>query len=596
MKIVASNGKELKLFPDTALEMQRVNPWFNDYGEQSLPVAIPDCGYNRQVLGFPNDLANTQKAGGRSDASIHDGAFHIACRQAVLSAGGDEGISCSFYCNEGSFYEKIDNITLAEVVKDQKLTFATVEAAVSYVQSLMTKVDEKLACIPVCLQNQDTGKICIVNRPNYDVILNGKYGLAGAYEQTETIGEATVTVPVGFYVSPQIRCSYVLKEAFRKMGYTLDMGFFGETEPFASMVLLNTNIDTIVNKEIRFEQLVPDCTVSDLMDTFRYKFCCEFVPDETSRTVRIMRFDEIMAEEPAIDLTSRLVKKPVIDHSEPFRQLKLSCNKGEVVTWEFDTFLEKGYTMESADYLGQSLGSIRKKMQNIYLNQATGLISQRGSSGSGKVVASLACDYCAESEGLETQEFNSPDTMVNMMDMFLFFLPAPVAGTSRCLNSRIVYDNADNELDSQNDKQTQSELPIMLCGVAHDIYPYYEVGCMTGYVRWMWNGVMQQQQAWDYSLLYNGKEGLYESFWRNYDLLLRNGFRKVTAQLLLTDVDKMTIPSCKPVAIDGQHLLPDVINYVVGKKQITECTFLTTRILQPATSSPSWTEYYDHDI
>ena len=38
MKIVHSSGKELKLNPGTVLEMERSNPFFNEYGEQSLAV------------------------------------------------------------------------------------------------------------------------------------------------------------------------------------------------------------------------------------------------------------------------------------------------------------------------------------------------------------------------------------------------------------------------------------------------------------------------------------------------------------------------------------------------------------------------------
>lgn len=42
MRIIHSSGKELKLEPGTVLEMERTNPFFNDYGEQSLPVKLPN--------------------------------------------------------------------------------------------------------------------------------------------------------------------------------------------------------------------------------------------------------------------------------------------------------------------------------------------------------------------------------------------------------------------------------------------------------------------------------------------------------------------------------------------------------------------------
>ena len=125
----------------------------------------------------------------------------------------------------------------------------------------------------------------------------------------------------------------MLRIAFQQLGYTLDAGFLGTTEPFASMVLLNTNMDTLVGGAIKLEQLVPDCTLSELMDTFRGKFCCEFIPDETTRTVRITLFNELFGDDRTPrDLTNRVMGKPTIDHSTAYKQLRLSCSNGQVVT------------------------------------------------------------------------------------------------------------------------------------------------------------------------------------------------------------------------------------------------------------------------
>ena len=110
MKIIHASGKELKLKPGTVLEMERANPFFNDYGEQSLPVKLPPDEYNRSVLGFPDDLAGVNKMPNRSDATIQEGIFSIRCRQAILSASQKDGIDTSFYLNIGSFYEKMKDV------------------------------------------------------------------------------------------------------------------------------------------------------------------------------------------------------------------------------------------------------------------------------------------------------------------------------------------------------------------------------------------------------------------------------------------------------------------------------------------------------
>ena len=96
MRIIHSSGKELKLEPGTVLEMERTNPFFNDYGEQSLPVKLPNDPINRQILKYPDDLAVVEKMPQRADAVIQEGAFHIRCRQAILSAGKSDKIDSSF--------------------------------------------------------------------------------------------------------------------------------------------------------------------------------------------------------------------------------------------------------------------------------------------------------------------------------------------------------------------------------------------------------------------------------------------------------------------------------------------------------------------
>lgn len=58
MKIVHSSGKAYQLAPDTQIEIERPNLFFNDYGEQSLPVDLPDTDLNRELTGYPDMVAN----------------------------------------------------------------------------------------------------------------------------------------------------------------------------------------------------------------------------------------------------------------------------------------------------------------------------------------------------------------------------------------------------------------------------------------------------------------------------------------------------------------------------------------------------------
>lgn len=602
MRIIHANGQELRIAPDTVLEMERANPFFNDYGEQSLPVTLPDCEQNRQALGFPDDTGSTRKVESRADASIQEGIFNLRCRMAILSAGGGNGISTSFYLNEGSFYERIEDKRLPDLFKDQTIQFGSVSAAIEFCQGLAGGSDERFAIFPLYVMNQETGSICVVNKLD-NTLVNGKFKLWNATARNEVVNDAQVSVPAGFYISPQIRALYVLRIAFGQLGYTIDTGFLGETEPFRSMVLLNTNMDTLVGGEIKLEQLVPDCTLSELMDTFRGKFCCEFIPDETTRTVRITLFNELFGDDRTPrDLTNRVMGKPTIDHSAAYKQLRLSCEKGQVVTCERteeNNVYTYTYSLSAADYLSKAICEIRQGRKSLYLDRVSGRIYPKDDPQN--TVGSLSCDYFAGEDGLETEEVSSPDTVPSIYlkntitgsggsysyEVYL----GPVAGEGRFLNSRIIYDSSSEKPTNTDDAQSATELPIMLCGVSSDIYSTHDQGTIYNYCYvGERTGV---RKLWDYSLAYNGEDGLFEKFWRRYDLLLRNSLRPVTYRMLLTEADKLTLAAHELVVIDGQRLLPNVLRYTVGRRVITECDFLTTRQLAPTTAPPPPTRFYD---
>ena len=131
----------------------------------------------------------------------------------------------------------------------------------------------------------------------------------------------------------------------------------------------------------------------------------------------------------------------------------------------------------------------------------------------------------------------------------------------------------------------------MLCGVMSGVLSTHDLGTIHNY--YYGTSLLSARKLWDYSLAYNGEEGLFEQFWRRYDLLLRNALRTVTYRMLLTEVDKLTLPAHELVVIDGQRLLPNLLRYTVGRRVVTECDFLTTRLLAPTTAPPQPDSFYD---
>jgi len=584
MKIVHSSGQELKLNPGTVLEMERSNPFFNEYGEQSLPVKLPSDEYNRKILGFPDDMAGVNKMPSRADATIQDGLFSIRCRQAILSASRKDGIDTSFFLNIGSFYEKMKDVQLTTVFKDKVVKFSSLTTAINFVRSLMITPDPRFSCFPVLAESHDNGEIICLNRVGGPIKPDGYYTLWNEQYREETVDDKTVSTPAGYYITPFIKAMHLLEEVFKYLGYTLEDSFFSRTEPFKSMVFLNNNIDTIVNAEIRYDQIVPSCNISTILDIFRYKFCCEFIPDEARRSVRIVLFNEIADGNASQDLT-RLLTAPIsINHGGKYKQVKLSAEKGPVLSYSND---EGKLVSLTPDYLSKSMYEIAAMYPEAFIDLTRGWIIREGFSAVDYViekVGTLNCGYYAGGT-LEAEKKESPDTLVSIEFETLSSGVAPYIGTTRAINSKIVWNNDPTQgSNTENSTQEKSELKPMLCFTAHRT-SRFDSGTIYAYLD-------TRERIWDYSLAYNGPDGLYEKFWRKYDDMLRNSMRPVTTKMLLSDIDKLNISAHEKVIINNQELLPNVIKYNIGKNVPTECTFLTTKLYNPVSSAKSESEHF----
>lgn len=582
MKITHSSGNELKLNPGTVLEMERTNPFFNDYGEQSLPVKLPADAHNRFILGFPDDLAGMDKMPSRSDATIQEGVYSIRCRQAILSASRDE-INTSFYLNTGSFYEKMKDVQLTSVFKGKVIKFSSVTSAISFVRSLMVTPDPRFSCFSILAESHETGEIICLNKFSGPIKTDGYYSLYNEVYREEMIDEKTVSTPAGYFITPVIKAMHMLEEIFKYLGYTLEDNFFSKTEPFKSMVFLNNNIDTIVNSEIRYDQIVPDCNISTILDIFRYKFCCEFIPDETKKTIKIVLFNDIADSCARQDLTKLLTAPISINHGGKYKQIKLLAEKGAELSYNDESKL----ISSSPDYQSKTVSEIASMYPEAFIDLTRGWIIREGYTPTDYViekVGTLNCDYYA-GDTLEAEKKESPDTLVSIEFDTLSGGLAPFIGTTRAVNSKIVWSNEPTQTgETENSTQKKSELKPMLCFTGHrtsrcdsgTIYPYLDT----------------REKIWDYSLAYNGPDGLFEKFWRKYDDMLRNSMRKVTTKMLLTEIDKLNISSYEKVMINNQELLPDVIKYNIGKNVETECTFLTTKLYNPISTAKSESSHF----
>lgn len=627
MKITnLDKGKAYQLGEGAKLEVERTNPFFNDYGETTSPLDIPASDYNRMILGYPDTFGLREKLVA-ANVSIEDGEYFAQCRQIILSAQHKGNISSSFYINDGSFYSKIQNVKLKSIFKDEMVPWcSTIEECIKFCKSLVGGSNENYDIFPVLLTD-DSGKD---EGYNYK-ILNGygakrdfpdatvwKFKDSGGYEQVaapdvydfklfcckngdgvdcsvfqgsynrvEYVNEIPISLTPGYYISPFIRANYVLKRVFKHFGYELQENFFTRTEPFRKMVLVNNVIDVMVNGHIRIEDLLPDVSVSDFLSVFRKKFLCEFVSDEGTHQANIIFLRDVVDSTPVADLTRQMTEEPTLSYktASDYKRVVLRSKH------QADSDAEDSY---------DDLKDMVAKNSGAYFNKVDGCFYKDGYSGNYHVrskIGGCSQSYDTGEDDTDTQDIEIPelipevrtlqyrqttddDSISRDMGRFLY------VGNYATLNSSMKVATEDNSESSEDAVTT----PVMLafpyvssdgmpCGTvtAYDIHYGYGEGQEADTQE----GPMEKK-IFDYALVYNGDDGIFEKFYRHYDLLLRNSLQELKVKLLLTQSQKQNLASYAKIVIRGVSFFFNKLKFTLGgKSEPTESDLRTIALTTP---------------
>ena len=623
MKITnLDKGKTYQLGEGAKLEVERTNPFFNDYGETTTPLDIPASDYNRMILGYPDTFGLREKMVA-ANVSIEDGEYFAQCRQIVLSAQHKGNISSSFYINDGSFYSKIQNVKLKSIFKDEMIPgCSTIDECISFCRSIIGGKNENYDIFPVLLTDdsgkdagydykilngwgnqqklpdakywrfKNTGGYEYVAAPDaYDfVTCAGKSNrFQGEFNRTEYVNEIPVSLTRGYYISPFIRANYVLKRVFKYFGYDLQENFFTRTEPFTKMVLVNNVIDVMVNGHIRIEDLLPDVSVSDFLSVFRKKFLCEFISDEGTHQASIIFLKDAVGSAPVADLTRQMTEEPTLSYktASDYKRVVLRAKH------QADSDAEDSYD-DLKDMLAKNTGA--------YFDKVDGCFYKDGYSGNYHVKSKIgegSQSYDTGEEDTDTQDIEIPemipetrtlkyrqsaddDTISREMGRFLYI------GSYTTLNSSMKVATEDNSESSEEAVTT----PVMLafpyvstdgmpCGTvtAYDIH--YEYDNRFGPPSHASEESLYRK-IFDYALVYNGDDGIFEKFYRQYDLLLRNSLQELKVKLLLTQSQKQNLPSHAKVVIRGVSFFFNKLKFTLGgKSEPTESELRTIALTTP---------------
>lgn len=603
-------GEDYNLRPDTQIQVERTNPFFNDFGEQTTPLELPASERNRRILGFPDSFGRRVKMEA-ADVAIQDGEYFAQCRQMVLSAQYRGSISTAFYINDGSFYSRIQKVKLKDIFKDEFIPGVnTVEQGIAFCRSLRDNKNEQYTIFPVLLTDdsgvnlgfnykflnaygKDTGlkskakwmwkdgKMSYVNYTTVSAFLpdinDSDCDFYNAIQRTEYVNEVPITLAPGYYISPFIRVNYLLQRIFAYFGYTLQSNFFTQTEPFTKMVVINNVIDVLINGKIRLSDLVPDGTCADFLTVIRKKFCCEFTSDEGQHTANIIFLRDTLNALPENDLTSCVTQEPIVVYKteKDYKRITLDAED------KLDTDISDSY---------DDIDAMVKACPGAYFNPVDGAFYKQGWSGDYEVITKIGEASQAYNTGgeLETKELKIPELIpefrkltykatVDDEDVECDLGNHLYIGSYIARNSKMVVAGEDKETASESASKQKTILA----------FSYLSEERPEGTISAYDIHNAEHPQIFDYALYYNGPFGIFEKFYRDYDLLLRNSLHEMKVKLLLSQSQKQNLPAYAKIMIRGVAFFFNKLKFTLGgKNEPVESQLYTIALMQPVINAP----------
>ena len=454
-----------------------------------------------------------------------------------------------------------------QVFENEEMRFSTVNAAVTFCRNLMTTRHAQLACFPVVTENYWINRLVGIGVPQFE----------NAAETSITINDRQIAVPRGMFISPFVRVRYVVEKALAYLGYDLAPGSFIDIAPFDDMVFLNDTLDTIVSGTIRYIDIVPNITISTLFDVLR-KFNVEPVPDETLKTIRLVSFNHVLASPAQADLSDCIHEDCTVHYHHDFKQLKLSSQRMSLpeIIKPFTVMTPRGLvSLVDTSRTDASFMDTLARFPSAYIDRIAGSIRTPGFNGEREVdreVGSLSMDYFDGDPELSVEEKRFPDVVPEIISQ----RTTTATGTSTlnvtpyCGRGRFVQSSLEFSDESYSDLSDDRELRPMMCLVYNDATWQASFGTLSNYR-------IGGQKLWDYSLMFNGADGIFERFWRQRDNLLRNAFFEVEYDLLLSEKHKFTLSAVEKVILNSQEYLISEMKYTPEETSIEVCRFLSVR-------------------
>lgn len=556
MKVYMKNG-ELTLPQDFSFEITHTNPFFSTDGASSAPVTLPPTQENLEALGHPEDTHKLSRTVKNFDAQLYAGIFFANCKLVVDSASRKGGISASLALKESVMYGELQDKKLTELFAGQFESASAMPWDIYHgdrtdIWGDPDDIAAKICYFPVACDQRTVGsgasahiEASIINEPGTNSLKTNS--------RNWVIGDQTIQMPEDYGIAPFLYLWALIEDTFKLCGYSVTENVFKTVSPLKDIVVLHNTVDTDVSRggmgisgsNIRYEQVVPDITVGELIGWLRDKFGAVVCAENGEVSIRL--FKDIVAQQYDVDLTPYMRDDLTVNHPEPKRleiEMETSIESAEPAA----DSLEDLIAAHSSRALAASLSAITGT--GLFYVLPLGKYYHVENAGDNPAkVGTDAFPYKRIIKDMDAENLKLQDEFVPIVEMSGKYYPY-IGNSVRRWMTRA------------GDCDENYSQPLMVCYAIFDSSAGKYNGSSYGYKE---NGTAIN----GYPAL--TPESLFETYWQKYQDLILNGCPELTCELDIPIETLLSMDITTPKRLDGDLVLIKDLKFTLSDEGVSSC-------------------------
>jgi hypothetical protein len=550
---------------DFQMEVEITSPIYTDKGSQTLASTLPATKRNLYLADYIHRVDIVNAPGKDVMAIIADGIYRRAGKQNITSASRESGIVANFGFDESLMYEAWNNVSLKKLpnlpVYKPDGGITVLMAHLSNVMRYKESADYYV--FPIQVKNESSGDVVYPEFVNpIERVENGNYDLKKNARTEKIVISGTlvdVKLPAGYGLSPFIKVSKILELIFSAYGFKLVENTFATHYQLKKMVVLNNVADAIVQGQIEYKNMMPDCSVNDFLDALYCRTGAKVFVDGNTKTAKVILIKDAISANPFANWTL-LKSSDLVPSYGAAKQLKLSAGTSfegaDVESDSFEEFLEQ-YNGIITEVKGASPGYIPDDTYICY-QASTGRFYKRNViTKNVSLVSSDFFPWNKKTVNVESEEVTGADECLPMAFTSSLLVPQYLAGTV----------NLNTTLRGAKVEEQKEDTPLCFCfamGLATD-----EKGTSSGY--YFGSSLCRDPSGnyfrdssgntYTYSLVFRGEDGAFNRFFKEWDAILRHSNHTLTGKFNIDRINLTKIDVGRPLLISGQRLMVESVKH-----------------------------------